>query len=100
MQHSKHPRGRPPRKKHASNIQHLRKKSIHSRNSPEFESDTEEDMGDILRWDPHAGLKPSLLDSAASENEIQTGEELPKHRIEKIKDVMVEMLEDVDLDDL
>ena len=71
MQHSKHPRGRPPRKKHASNIQHLRKKSIHSIHSPEFESDTEEDMGDIMRWDPHAGLKPSQLDGAASEQKLK-----------------------------
>ena len=41
MQHSKHPRGRPPRKKHASNIQNFRKKTIHSRNSPEFECPVE-----------------------------------------------------------
>ena len=71
MQHSKHPRGRPPRKKHASNIQHLRKKSIHSIHSPEFESDTEEDMGDIMRWDPHAGLKPLQLDGAVSEQKLK-----------------------------
>ncbi|KAI0350554.1 hypothetical protein OH77DRAFT_1593494, partial [Trametes cingulata] len=109
MAEPKRRRGRPPGtgKKAKRNQQYLRgqppppEAAVEPLEDPPAESELKEDTGDRYRWDPHSGMRPSPLDGAASDAEdgleggMLSGS---KAQMERLREVLVNMLEDFDED--
>ena len=60
-------------------------------------ADTDNDTGTLDAWDPHMGLKPSVLDDCGLDADIELEDDLPYGAEGEVSAVMVDMM--VDLDD-
>ncbi len=59
-------------------------------------TDLESDTGALDLWDPHAGLKPSVVDDWASDADVQLEDDLPPGEDKKVSASIVNMMVDLE----
>ncbi|CDO74425.1 hypothetical protein BN946_scf184764.g1 [Trametes cinnabarina] len=106
MEQPKRRRGHLPKKKRENLLQNLQ--SAHKIEeevggeaggvSPSEEETEELAAGPLGLWDPHASLKPSQLDGATSDGEVDIEGPLAEEEVLRQRELLIEMLEDVNED--